>query len=209
MVAAMILFILAVFSILIIFNVFNKQKSINSHSLDDFERTFMEKADNFTKVGINIAGTGATHCVNVAFNENLGQENVAVFLDNERVSSSLGEGSLVFDAKDGFFEIYNFSFEVEDPGFSESCIKVDNNYNYTIPTSGKIFSSDKLNDTALSFEDANFVISYQGSANTIELVNTNKKSPKGADVFAKTFFIKVFDQTDKQIKNCQVNIQVW
>jgi len=197
---AIILFVAAVFSIILIFNLYYKPDKINPAVLDDFEKNFLNYADDFTKVGVYV---NPGSCINVSLNDNL--NNPAVFFDNSQVGSHLDGGRLTFNGSFGdYYEIYNFSSN--NMNFFGDCLSSD--YNYTIPVQGKIFLGDKLNTIALGFSNTNIVIKDE---NDVELINTHKAPPKGVEVLAKTFFILVYNNQSSQIKieNCQVNVQIW
>ena len=208
---AIILFVAAVFSIILIFNLYYKPDKINSSVLDDFEKNFLDYANDFTKVGVYVDPSSvpsSVTCFNISFNNNLDKNNLGVFFDNTQISSSLNGDYLAFDKKLGnFYEIYEFSFPISNNPIY-GCNSVS--YNYTIPVQAKIFLIDKLNQTASSFSNTNIVVKDESGG---IIFNSNKVAPKGAEVLAKTFFILVYDNisdpNNPKIKNCQVNVRVW
>ncbi len=203
---ALILFIGAVFSIVLIFNSYYKPDKINPAVLDDFERNFLKQAHDYTKVGVYASG----NCINVSLNDNLNENTgeIGVFSDNNQVSSNLEDNYLTFEGSvsRAFFEIYEFSFPIVNTVPRGSCNTVD--YDYTIQDQGKIFLASELNETVSEFTNTNIKIKDEDN---LELVNTNKAPPKGAEVLAKTFFILVYENqiNPQKIKNCQVNVQIW
>jgi hypothetical protein len=196
---AIILFVVAVFSIILMFNVYYKPEAISYSVLDDFEKSFLEYADNFTKVGFYVTNPGPG-CLNITLNDNIQGNNLGVFFENIQSSSSLGVENMVFDSKGpGFYELYLFSFPVKP--YSGNCVSISPVY--TIPDQGKIFLSSKFSQIALNFNDTNLVIKDDQGI----IYSNSQVPPKGAEVLSKTFFILVYD--NEKIKNCQVRVQRW
>jgi hypothetical protein len=197
---AIILFVTAVFSIILIFNVYYKNDKIDASFLEDFEKTFLENSENYTKIGIKVNGPG---CINIPLNKNLNSGNLGVFLNNSQISSKVEGDRLYFESfSDKYYEIY--SFPLTNLIYTRSC--ADSSYTYTVQGQGQIFIKNRFSQIASTFSNANFVVKDDSG---IELYDSGKIPPKGAEVLSKTFFILVYDNDDKKIKNCQVNIQVW
>lgn len=210
MTLAIVLFVLAVFSILILFNFFYKPLQKNQQVMDDFEREFLKSAGNYTKVGVNATKRGLFECLKMPLNSGLdgAQDHLFVYDKDEnskRFRLEPGGSNIIIEGSSSYYEIYRFNFNPNIDASIIECLDLSE-YDYTIFTNGKIFDSFGLNETALGFPDANIIIKDE---NMNVLVNTSRKAPKGADVFARTFFIKVFDQEQKKIKNCEVNVQKW
>ena len=144
---AIILFVAAVFLIIMIFSLFNKSVSRDYALLDSFERNFMKEAQNYTKVGVYVNNTkvgvyvNSQLCINVLFNNNLNKNNIAVFFNNSRASSNLNGDYLTFEGNHSYYEVYELSFPANKP-YSTACNLVD--FNYTIPVQGKIFYDQDL-----------------------------------------------------------------
>jgi len=227
MIVALILFIFAVFGSLALYNSYFKNfSSLERANLDVFERNFMKHSDNFTKVDVFV-GTIPEEvlCFNVSLNSNVNGrlEKLFVLSNNARANFSLDvNGDMSIENRgSNFYELYLFSFDTTDKNLAIS--PCDNAVaNYSTPLTGKIFSSDTLEDFKINYTDDynnlkkgwDLPNDFSMTIKDVEdegdiLFNMTRTKPMNTEVLSKSFIIKIFDEDENKIINAIVNIQIW
>lgn len=219
MIVAIVLFVLAVFSMLIMFNIYKKPSVSSSNTLDLFEQKFLSQAQTYKEVDVNVSSTsGSSSCFDIPLNENLenaNQNNVTVYYDNSQVNFDITGGSLSILGMSGIYRIYLFNFAVPSSSFSGTCDTAD--YNYTIPTTGKIFSYDSLDGmNSTYYSDYNSLRNMYGRDFNLIISNVNgpvlfemkRTKPVNSEVFARDMMIKVYENKTGII-NAVAHVEVW
>lgn len=220
MITAIILFVFAAFSIILLFNNYSKSHEISYSTLDFFEKNFLDKAGNFTKVDVFVSPSSSP-CFKIPLNPNLYNlpSNIIIFGNREAAFSKDSNYFFIEDTDVNLYEIYSCSFSTLSTGLTLSindCEEVS--YNYSLHLKDKIFSYAQLqaindsyyngsyNDLKKSFDFAGD-FSMKISNDTTTLFEMTRQKPLRAEVLAKNFEIKIFK--DKKIITAVVNLQAW
>jgi hypothetical protein len=220
MVVAIILFVLAVFTIVLGFNAFHKTSADKDKILENFEQNFLAKAQDFKKVDVYVSFSGSPTCLKIPMNENFKnavQDNMSIYYDGNLMDFNLeSDGNIsILNGGIGIYEIYLFSFNVSNSRTS-NCVLVD--YNYSLPSQGKIFSYEMLENINNTYSDyAGYETLKQEYGNDFtmiindesgnEMFSMKKSKPVNAEIFARNFMIKIYDQN--KIVNALVHLEIW
>ncbi|MCX6742552.1 MAG: hypothetical protein NTX24_05295 [Candidatus Pacearchaeota archaeon] len=225
MIAGLIIFILAVFGSLALYNsYFKNSNGLERANLDVFEKNFIKHSDNFTKVEIFV-GTISRDCFNVSLNSNVNGsfEELYVLSNNTRTNFLLDvNGDISIENKNSnVYELYLFSFDREDKRLTSSpCENVF--VDYSIPFTGKIFFSDTLEDFKMNYTNDydnlkkrwDFPNDFSMTIKDVEdekniLFNMTRTKPINTEILSKSFIIKIFDESENKIINAIVTVQIW